>query len=429
MIFKSEKVSSHWDTWIYYHDNQYYLYYLAANKENWDGFGVATSEDGIRWKDYGQAVHASEKMVFFLGTGMVWQALKGSTGKQFICNYSEYRRDKKDMYQTILFASSDDLIHWETLGDDYIFPVDTDNYRYYKDDGGRWDCIWPLRKRGGGYWGYWTAGPIGRPGFGFGTSEDGLRWKALPPPIIDWGDRKPLDHLEVGAVWKYGNTYFLMVGDYIEKGMFMLTGSQPEGPFTPAISNYQILKSMDFMHVYFSRFASIPGATLANHHAITRKKKYDKAVTYLSPLKQVEVDNKGVLRLRWWTGNDPLKGQPITRLDETACGRGLVIEGSIEKGGSVTLSYRDRKHVKITLETDNTSRIVTGDTVQADVDRSIEWDNDVPFRLLFRKGMIEFYLNDFHIHCYTFEGEHIDHIEGARVSDMSYSIWPNLQQT
>lgn len=429
MLFKSDRVSSHWDTWIYYYENRFYLYYLLANREKWDGFGVATSEDGLRWKDHGQVVYASEKMVNFLGTGMVWQAPEGSTGKRFICNYSEYRQDSNDLYQTILFACSDDLIHWEPLGEKQLFPVDTDNYVYYHKDGGRWDCIWPLERQEGGYWGYWTASPKGRPGFGFGTSQDGLKWKALPPPIIQWGDRKPLDHLEVGAIWKNGSTYFLMVGDYREKGMFMLSGLQPEGPFAPVNHNYEILKSRDFMHVYFSRFVSSPGATLVNHHAITREQRYEKDVTYLSPLKLVEVDNRGILRLRWWRGNDALRGQPITRLDETACQQGLVFEGMIEKGGAIILSFQDQEHIKITLERDNTSTIVVNGDIQADVDRSIQWDNSVPFRLLFRRGMVEFYLDDYHIHCYTMENTLIDRVEELQVSDMNYYTWPILQQT
>jgi hypothetical protein len=43
-----------------------------------------------------------------------------------------------------------------------------------------------ISRPGGGCYGYWTADPVGAVGFGFGESDDGVRWRALPPPVIDW---------------------------------------------------------------------------------------------------------------------------------------------------------------------------------------------------------------------------------------------------
>ena len=56
MIFKSEIVKSQWDTWGYYHEGTYFLYYLIADGRTWDGFGVATSTDGVHWHDHGWEV-------------------------------------------------------------------------------------------------------------------------------------------------------------------------------------------------------------------------------------------------------------------------------------------------------------------------------------------------------------------------------------
>ena len=72
MIFKSDKVRSQWDTWCYFHTGTYFLYYLFSQDNNWEGFGVATSDDGVHWHDHGCAISASDKMVHFLGTGSVW---------------------------------------------------------------------------------------------------------------------------------------------------------------------------------------------------------------------------------------------------------------------------------------------------------------------------------------------------------------------
>ena len=63
MLFRS-KLFDHWDTWMYYHEGRYYLYYLINNgigRTNWDGFGVAVSEDGVHYEDQGRVLIQSEK--------------------------------------------------------------------------------------------------------------------------------------------------------------------------------------------------------------------------------------------------------------------------------------------------------------------------------------------------------------------------------
>lgn len=112
MIFCSNQVKAQWDTWAYYHQGTYYLYYLITEDSPGEGFGVATSTDGVHWQDHGWAIRASEQMVRYLGTGAVWKAADfGETGR-FICNYSEHRVEKDgQITQNILFAWSTDLIH------------------------------------------------------------------------------------------------------------------------------------------------------------------------------------------------------------------------------------------------------------------------------------------------------------------------------
>jgi hypothetical protein len=69
MFFRSLQVDAHWDTWIYFHEGIFYLYYLITENSPGEGFGVATSPDGVTWTDCGWALKASEKMEIFLGTG------------------------------------------------------------------------------------------------------------------------------------------------------------------------------------------------------------------------------------------------------------------------------------------------------------------------------------------------------------------------
>jgi len=49
MVFKSDTVTAQWDTWCFYHDGTYYLYYLVTEKTG-EGFCVASSKDGANWK-------------------------------------------------------------------------------------------------------------------------------------------------------------------------------------------------------------------------------------------------------------------------------------------------------------------------------------------------------------------------------------------
>lgn len=119
MLFRSEIFPKTWDAWIYYHKGVYYLYYLISGEEFLiDGFGAATSQDGVRWKDRGRVLRHSDKLVGYLGTGSVWKDPHFAETGRFLCNYSEWRMDSDRMVQNILFAWSDDLVHWNKFGDD-----------------------------------------------------------------------------------------------------------------------------------------------------------------------------------------------------------------------------------------------------------------------------------------------------------------------
>ena len=55
-FFTPSRKGQIWDTWAYFHEGRYYLYYLAGTFNSWDGhelapcgFGFAESKDGIAW--------------------------------------------------------------------------------------------------------------------------------------------------------------------------------------------------------------------------------------------------------------------------------------------------------------------------------------------------------------------------------------------
>ncbi len=189
-----------WDTWLYFHEGTYYLYYLANAGPRWDNVSMATSSDGVHWKERGRVLYKRPGATW-MGTGSTWKSPKHETDGKFFMNFSEWTGPR----QTIFFAESTDLLNWERLPDEYEFKQDT---RWYEPDG-RWDCIYTIPRPGGGLYGYWTATPKPETGgrFGFGETLDGVHWKALPPPKV-YG----VGGGEAGAVEKIGEKYYMMFG-------------------------------------------------------------------------------------------------------------------------------------------------------------------------------------------------------------------------
>lgn len=402
MIFRSETVSAQWDTWCYFHEGTYYLYYLISEHGMGEGFGVASSDDGVHWHDHGWAISASDKMVHFLGTGSVWPDPR-DTGR-FLCNYSEHRLDDQGRRrQCILFAWSEDLIHWTKFGDDTIFWVDERYYERY----GRWDCIYAIPQPDGSYFGTWTATPKGRKdqngGIGFGVSSDGIHWQALPPAKVS------PDADESGAMVELKGTLHAMFGHFGNErpaGMHAYVADGKDGPFRLAKANSQLLQAW---HTYFSRYFTTPDGVLINHHSMDgAKNDRGRPITYLAPLKELVVDGEGVQRWIWWPGNERLKGHDLQPCDDGDFQAGIVLEGTINLSG--------QGHAELHFEVDGSPyaihvfdkgvvQFLKFDPEQNSWSSLMNADRQLPsaenhmFRLLARRGMAEFYVNDHFMEC------------------------------
>ncbi len=404
---QAEKTGEMWDTWMYYQEGTYYLYYLAKSGPQWDNISMATSPDGVHWKELGPILSKREK-VTWMGTGSTWKSPNFETDGKFFMNFSEW----KDPRQTIFFAESTDLVHWTRLANDYEFKQDI---RRYQPDG-RWDCIWTIPRPGGGLYGYWTATPKPETGgqFGFGQTADGISWEALEPPETSGVGRG-----EVGAIEKIGDKYYLMFGT----GGIMVTlvADKPEGPFHAAKRNFRLLSG----YTYFSRFFPTPDGVLVNHHSIARD-----GQVYFGTLKQAVVDNDGTLRLGWWKGNEKMKHEPVDLklpLSGHSNGRDIMMlentlnvdQGVILEG---TLAVPKGKNsppngLYIECEEDQGSAILLGfdgvmnlGTMQADgsdfesekhVDREMSFSKQVSFRLLLKHSLLEFYMGDILMECFS----------------------------
>jgi len=413
MIFRSDQVDAHWDTWAYKHQGTYYLYYLISERSPGERFGVATSTDGVHWTDHGCVLRQSERNSYYLGTGAVWKSVDFETSGRFICNYSEHRRDVQGRdIQNILFAWSTDLIHWTKYGDEMMFKIDPEHYDPY----GRWDCIFPFPRPEGGYWGTWTATGKETKGIvGIGYSEDGLRWEALPPAVVD----PPVG--ESGAIYPVEGRYYGMFG--VDGAMRSYQADVPTGPYLPPPKNAVFLQPGS---TYFSRFLPTDEGLLVNHHSMSGIRldhPSRRPITHVAPFKLAEVDDEGVMRWRYWDGNEALKG-PAIPMDHGRTGdsrlhdgeidfnRGVVIEGNLtlpqpgEQPVSVLFAVGERRYVVRILA----NGIVEMGTTDASggswektlsIDREWDFGRAVTLHILARSGMLEVYLDDHFMECWT----------------------------
>ena len=393
-----------WDTWLYFREGTYYLYYLAAAGEQWDNISMATSSDGVHWDEIGPVLCKGDG-VTWMGTGSTWRSPNFASDGKFIMNFSEWTGPR----QTIFFADSTDLIHWTRLGDELEFVQDE---RWYTRQG-RWDCIWTIAKPDGdGLYGYWTATPREETGgrFGFGQSRDGVTWEALQPPVVHG-----IGEGEVGAIETIGGKYYMMFG---AGGMYTLIADEPEGPFHLAETNAMLLGG----HTYFSRFFPVGDEMLINHHSILRE-----GPVHMGLLKRAVVDSEGVLRVAWWEGNDALKAESVDVIaPQVSPGpgaamlgncfdlqRGLVLEGELslpvaddagcglyiecEGGGGVAIVFDSTGAAELgTINADG-----SGFDVEIAEDRKMTFGERAAFRLLLKGQLLEVYLGDFLIECFS----------------------------
>ncbi|HPM80806.1 MAG TPA: hypothetical protein PLF81_08900 [Candidatus Anammoximicrobium sp.] len=395
-----------WDTWLYHHAGAYYLFYLARTGRSWDNISMATSADGVHWQERGVILRKADG-VTWMGTGSTWRSPNFEQDGKYQLNFSEWRGDR----QTIFFAESKDLLSWKRLGPEYEFQQDV---RWYKPQG-RWDCIYTIPRPDGGLFGYWTADPEGRPGVGFGRSLDGVHWEALEPP--QFVDGAP--HGEAGAVERIGQKCYLLLGS---GGMKTLVADRPHGPFRPARKNFTLLHGGP---TYFARFfPTNPDGLLINHHAIAKNGRI-----HLSLLKRAMTDDELTLRLGWWSGNERLKHEPIAirlpadvpddaalvMLDgEFPTDDGMIVEGVVpipadadSQGTGVYIETAEAHGTAILVRAGGVTEFGlmqadgTGFKSELRADREMPFGSAARFRLALKGWLLEFYLDDILMECYS----------------------------
>lgn len=438
-----------WDVWVFYAKDTYYLFYGGAKP----GFGVATSKDGVHWKEQGLVAHPRTT-----GSGFIWKSSNFEHDGKYICHQATRKG--------IVFTESTDLLNWKLREDVYY----TGDPRWYDSKNGRWDCISSVPRPGGGYYGYCTATAKGGDPWciGFGETLDGVNWKSLAPPAIEWGPWKKFDAMCVelgGAEFISGKYYLLINLSHAQDGgshMLTFSSDKPEGPFILARKNPEVV----YGDVHFSRFDRSPNEVLVVQHYLTQERGGGRAgwrknfdTTYMAPIKEALVDQEGTLRLGYWKGNEALKGKnvpvdmpsshkPLEFINHSFnANKGFVLEGTIKlpQDGEkqlpgIYLESGEERPTVILATPKGTSRIGTvrqdGTDFQlrkskivwcgpAEIDREMTFGPSVKFRLLVRKSMLEFYMDDilFHIRALKYPSTGKVGIVGATGSIYDLKAW------
>jgi len=211
--------------------------------------------------------------------------------------------------------------------------------------------------------------------------------------------------------------YYMMFGHHGR--MVTLTAETPEGPFHKAKKNFRLLAG----HTYFSRFFPLPGGVLVNHHSIARDRQ-----VYFAPLKSAVIDAEGTLRLGWWKGNEKMKHKAIAVKPPAAAAdgpigmlgntfdveRGTIIEGTLalpaapgarRRGLYIECSKGAGSAVLVNAAGAAELGPMKGDgsgfRPEKKVDRQMKFASPARFRLLLRHSLIELYLDDILIECFS----------------------------
>lgn len=323
---------------IHYDNETYYMIYDYFPTPL--GFALATSKDGVYWKDHGFIIDKDEDVDDIECTYVNRYQEDGP----WVMQYAFRRKQDYGRFGfRMRFAVSEDGRNWKKLGPESNFMPDP---RFYSTDG-RWDTIdsWP--KGDGTHYGIWNAYPKEGSGFGFGTTRDGIHWEQRPPVRVKVPKKGPgpTPAGELGGFFQFGDRYYLLYTarqNHLSRQEFIVSSQRVEGPyaFTPR-NNYRL----ESPHIY-PRYYRLPGGVFGTEMFWVRRD--GQRYYHVPPLKKVVREDES-LWLKWWEANDKLKvheialsapeavndGDGYRRFDlpETIdFSRGTVIEGKLRLG-------------------------------------------------------------------------------------------------
>jgi hypothetical protein len=281
------------DNTVLWHEGKFYLFTMYGQEEMkgndslFNSVWLATSTDGVHWKDVGTVIKNQPFAVWALS---VWKS-----GDRFILNHGSHSPG-----DILRLWQSKDLINWEYLGEEYAVR---------KPGGERLDCMSVLAPEKDGetsWYGYATGGLL--------RSEDGVKWK--------WeGDYKLSDPnwsiIEAGGCGHIGGKYYVtsgwvqaLPGDF-NYSTLTYVSEEPDGPFRPDFEALRLNGHSGFITVaLWARFCRLPDELLITNYIVDVHSEVQ--TWWHAPMKKAVVDKGGHLRMGYWHGNEAIKGNLIS---------------------------------------------------------------------------------------------------------------------
>lgn len=295
-----------WDPSVIYANNKYYMYSMYGGDKVW----LATSQDGVHWKDYGVVLKSEG-----FKNNAVWKQYIAKVGDRYIMNHGAFT-DKGTNNNLLRFYESTDLIHWKYL---YEIPIDS----HFYEAGGRWDHMYMIPKNdekpSDGYLGYVVADPIDHGGFGMMESPDGIHYHPIKAPDILAKFQVPT--LEVGGIKKLGSKYYFLGGNvnhygFHGYGVYTYLADSPTGPFRPDMGAYRLTGTSGidgdyYIHILCAFVKDSPEDLVSDPFSFMSSPGTDGRGTWFLPMRKAVVDTQGHLHLGYWKQNDLAKGDEI----------------------------------------------------------------------------------------------------------------------
>ena len=292
MLYKPQKGQIK-DGCMIYEKGIYYLFsmYRKENSDDFNNVWLATSYDGVHFKDYGCVV---EDFPDFIWAMKVYRGAHA-----FYMNSGSFSKSGK---QAVLkFWSSQDLYNWKYCPELDIEAPDS------AADSSRLDCMNVVKYKDK-YYGYATGQ------YSFLTSDDGATWKSHKSninysPFPEYN--KALGGFEVADCIELDDRFYMFCGGFGHLGMsgygvYVYTSETPDGTFTPCLPHYRINGTSKRWVNMWERFFQKDGEYLA-HNYMYNGYSYEKGNVFLPPVKKLKkTDCK--LCLEWWDANNALYG-------------------------------------------------------------------------------------------------------------------------
>ncbi|MBQ9131311.1 MAG: hypothetical protein IJX62_02405, partial [Clostridia bacterium] len=228
---------------------------------------------------------------------------------EYFYYYPTCCREKGKSYFRVIRTK--DFQSWEDLGEVYHSTPDS---RWYQV---RWDEMMILEDRELDgrtvYYGYISSEPwaeISDPAPGMLKSYDGIRWTALPPPAVEWGEL-PAQHMELNFVEKIDGRYYLSMSGrmYLDNygySLYTFVGDSPFGVFRPCLEKFRMAgnsrRNVTWLGHALHAGQDLLCALWLSHDVAPEIPSSSFA---MSTLKRVLCE-KGQLRLGYWQNNDGL---------------------------------------------------------------------------------------------------------------------------